>query len=157
MRATVPDSPVATRGNGVLNGDANPSSALVEGEQFLLGAPDARCREAAVQMAHLSREAQRESGFTLGTVAHLAGNETPYASKAFDAEDPSAVLRLFAAFLLLDRTGVILRGLARMTGRDVVDRPRLTPEQERDRLVETLRRHGAMGEALINEAFGGDA
>ena len=152
MPETVPEATQAKPRNGVLNADANPS--LLDQEQFFLTAPVESCRVGAARIAALVKEAQRESGFTLGTVAHLAGKETPYASKAFDQDDPSAVLRLLAAVLLLDRSGVFLRGFARLAGREVVDRPRLTPEQERDRLLDALRRHGPMGEALIREAFG---
>ena len=150
----LPESRQATPRNAPLNSDATASgNALVEEDQFLLGSPDERCRVAASRMAALVKESQRENGYTLGTVAHLAGKETPYASKAFDVDDPSSVLKLIAAVLLLDKAGVWIRGTASLTGRVVEDRPRLTPEQERDRLLDTLRRHGSVGAALIAEAF----
>ena len=150
----LPESRQATPRNAPLNSDATASgNALVEEDQFLLGSPDERCRVAASRMAALVKESQRENGYTLGTVAHLAGKETPYASKAFDVDDPSAVLRLVAAVVLLDRDRTFLRGVAQLAGVEVVERPRLTPEQERDRLLDTLRRHGSVGAALIAEAF----
>jgi hypothetical protein len=152
--STLPQEPEATNRNGCLNKPANPfSSGLTDDDQFLLGAADERCRVGASRMAGLSKEAQRVNGFTLGTVAALAGKDTPYASKALDVEHPSLVLQLVAAIILLDKERVFLRGLARLAGGEYVDRPRLTPEQERDRLLETLRRHGSVGAAFIAEAF----
>jgi hypothetical protein len=103
-------------------------------------------------MAALVKEAQRASDFTLGTVAHLAGKETPYVSKCLDVDEPHAALRMLAAVVYLDKSRVWLRGVAAMAGCDIVERPKLTPEQELERLRDTLRRHGKLGEAILAEA-----
>jgi hypothetical protein len=157
MRENMPGPRVERSGNGALYEQETPSWPAAEGAQGTLGSPDEKALLAASRMGALLKEAQRASDFTLGTVGRLAGTETPYVSKAFDLEAPHRVLRMFAAILYLDISGVFLRGVAQMTGRDVVERPRLTPEQKLARIEEALRRHGKAGEALLAEAYGEDA
>lgn len=98
-------------------------------------------------------EAVRESDFTLSTVASLAGKDLSGASRAFDSTDPHTVLRYLAAVILLDKTRTFLRGLNRLAGCELVERPRLTPEQKLERILATLDRHGSMGRALLEEAL----
>jgi hypothetical protein len=144
-------------GKGALNRQENPSWAPEEDGQFSLGSAEEKCREGAAGIAALVKESQRKNGFTLGTVASLAGKETPYVSKIFDIEAPHAALVMLAAVIILDKDRTFLRGLNRAAGCDLVERPKLTPEQKLERLTEALRRHGKLGEALIAEALGDDA
>src|SRR3990170_8397472 len=107
MRESLPENGSATPCKGTLNNHANPSrtvsDGLTEGDQFFLGSPDARCRDGAARIAELVPQAQRDNGFTLGTIAGLAGKGISNASRAFDLEDPHTVLRFVAAVILLDK------------------------------------------------------
>jgi hypothetical protein len=153
MRESMPAPGVETLGNGALNRQENPSWPAVEDGQFTLGSAEEKCRQGASLIAAQVKASQRSNGFTLGTVASLAGKETPYVSKVFDVEAPHAALQMLAAVILLDKDRTFLRGLARAAGCDVVERPRLTPEQKYERLIATLERHGPVGRALIDEAL----
>jgi hypothetical protein len=137
-----------------LNAGANPSERLTDGDQFLLGSTEEKCREGAVRLAVFARESMRDNGFSLSTLGSMIGKDATAAHRVLDVEDPSIALRVLAAMLLLDKSGTWLGGAARLTGRALVDRPRLTPEQKLERLTETLERHGQIGRAVIAEAFG---
>lgn len=154
MPRTLAQKPVETERKSGLNGAENPSQPLVENDQFLLGSADERCLQGAVEMALAVKDAQRENGFTLSTIGSLIGKDAVAAHRAFDAEDPSTVMRALAALLLLDKKGVWLGRVARLTGRQVVDRPRLTKDQKCDRYEEFFRRMGKTGEAMQEEALG---
>jgi hypothetical protein len=153
--ASTEGSPASTR-KPALNERANPSRPLVESDQFLLGSADARCLEAASLMCAAVHQASRDNGFTLSTVASLAGKDLSGASRAFDGQDPHTVLRYVGAVILLDRTRTFLRLVNRLAGCDLVERPKLTPEQTVERLVGYLRRRGKVGELEIAEAYGED-
>jgi hypothetical protein len=142
---------------GALNTPANPSERLVDGDQFFLGSTEEKCREGANRLAVLARQSMRDNGFSLSTLGSMIGKDATAAHRVLDVETPSIAFQVLAALLLLDKDRTFLRGVARAVGCDVVERPRLTPEQKFDRLVETLRRHGKAGEAFIGEAFGEDA
>jgi hypothetical protein len=152
MREASPEDSRASTIKGALNDRSNPSEPMVESDQFLLGSADARCIEAASQMCVSVHGAVRDSAFTLSTVASLVGKDLAGASRAFDEEHPHTVLRYLAAVILLDKSRTFLRGLNRLAGCDLVERPKLTPEQELERLRDTLRRHGKLGEAILAEA-----
>jgi hypothetical protein len=152
MSETMAGRRVETEGKTPLDSQETPSWPAAEGAQFTLGSADSKCALAASRMAALVKEAQRASDFTLGTVAHLAGKETPYVSKCLDATEPHSALRMLAAVVYLDKSRTWLRGVAAMAGCDIVERPMLTPEQELERLRDTLRRHGKLGEAILAEA-----
>lgn len=153
MPGSVPSPRVETQGNGTLNRPETPSWPAAEGAQFTLGSADSKCTVAASRMAALVKEAQRASDFTLGTVAHLSGKETPYVSKCLDPDEPHSALRMLAAVIYLDKARTWLRGVAAMAGCDLVERPRLTAEQKLERLTDALKRHGKLGEALLAEAL----
>lgn len=155
MSPRVPEAGSETLGNGVLNKQETPSWS--EGSQFTLGRSDQRCKEGASRICVLAKESAARNGYTLGTVAALAGTETPYVSKCFDEDEPHKVLRMLAAVLLLDGDAHALGGVAQMTGRAVTERPRLTPEEKVARLESYLRRRGKVGEMEIVEAYGEDA
>lgn len=154
MRETLPEDAKESGGNGALHRQETPKWPQVESGQFTLGSAEEKCREGASQIAALAKESRRTNGYSLSTVASLVAKETPYVSKTFDVEAPHAALQMLAAVILLDRDHSFLRGVCRLAGLDAVERPRLTPEQKLERLVETLRRHGRMGEAVIEETFG---
>jgi hypothetical protein len=99
-------------------------------------------------MAALVKEAQRASDFTLGTVAHLAGKETPYVSKCLDVEEPHAALRMLAAVVYLDKSRAWLRGVAAMAGCDIVERQEITDAEFRRRVEAWARKGRLNGEAL---------
>jgi hypothetical protein len=157
MRESVTQGPDEKCCKGALRTSANPSQPLVDGDQFFLGSTEEKCREGAVRLALIARQAMRDNGFSLSTLGTMIGKDATAAHRVLDTESPSIALQVLAAILLLDKSATWLRGQARLTGRDVVDRPRLTPEQKLDRLVETLRRHGKIGEAFLEESFGEDA
>jgi hypothetical protein len=157
MRETVAQNPDEKRCKGALNGAANPSERLIDHDQFLLGSTEEKCREGANRLAVLAREAQRENGFSLSTLGSMIGKDATAAHRVLDVESPSIALQVLAAVLLLDKDRTWLRGVARLVGCEVVERPRLTPEQKLERLVETLRRHGRLGAGVLEEAFGEEA
>lgn len=103
-------------------------------------------------MGALVKRAAQDSEFTLGSVAHLAGKETPYVSKCFDAQEPHAVLKMIAAILYLDKTGAWLRGVAEMAGYDIVKRQELTDAEYRKR-IEAWARKGKLNAAAVTEAL----
>jgi hypothetical protein len=146
----------ASTRKGALNERANPSEPMVESDQFLLGSADARCLEAASLMCGAVHQASRDNGFTLSTVASLAGKDLSGASRAFDGQDPHTVLRYVAAVILLDKSRTFLRLVNRLAGCELVERPKLTPEQKVERLEAYLRRRGKVGELEIAEAYGED-
>jgi hypothetical protein len=148
MASSVPGAKVETEGNKALNGHETPSWPATEGAQFTLGSADSKCSLAASRMAALVKEAQRASDFTLGTVAHLAGKETPYVSKCLDAEDPHAVLKMLAAVVYLDKSRTWLRGLTAMAGCDLVERQEISDAEFRRRVEAWSRRGRLNGEAL---------
>lgn len=153
MPESLPHAASETERKGALNSPENPSRPLTENDQILLGSPDEKCREAAALVGAAVREAMRENGFTLGTIGSLVGKDAVAAHRAFDVEDPCTAMQLLAAVLTLDRRRIVLRSLARLVGCDIVEKPRLTDAEKVARLEETLRRHGRMGEAVIEEAY----
>jgi hypothetical protein len=153
MAQTFAQTPSEMERKGALNGRENPSEPLTENGQILLGSPDEKCREAAALVSAAVREAMRENGFTLGTIGGLIGKDAVAAHRAFDVEEPSTVMQLLAAVLTLDQKRIVLRALSRLVGCEVVEKPRLTDAEKVARLEETLRRHGRMGEAVIEEAY----
>lgn len=152
MPSTVRRDEDRTLGNTALNGQENPSWPVAEGAQFTLGSADSKCALAASRMAALVKEAQRASDFTLGTVAHLAGKETPYVSKCLDVDDPHAALRMLAAVIYLDKSRTWLRGVAAMAGCDVVERQEITDAEFRRR-VEAWAHLGKLNAAALVEAL----
>jgi hypothetical protein len=159
MRETVMGQSVAETTDAkvckvALNVAANPSQALIDGDQFFLGSTEEKCREGAVFLAKQAKQARQDNGFSLSTLGSMLGKDATAAHRVFNDEDPSIALQAIAAHLLLDKTRTLLRGMARAVGCEVVERPRLTPEQKLDRLVETLRRHGRIGAGVLEEAFG---
>ena len=152
MGSSVRAGQVETEGKGALNATENPSWPASEGDQFTLGSADSKCSVAASRMAALVKEAQRLSDFTLGTVAHLAGKETPYVSKCLDVDDPHAALKMLAAVVYLDKTKTWLRGVAAMAGCDLVERKEISDAEFRRR-VEAWSRGGKLNAAALVEAL----
>lgn len=153
MREALPEAASASTRKAALNGASNPSGPIIDSDQFLLGSADARCLEAASLMCASVHDAVRASDFTLSTVASLAGKDLSGASRAFDSTDPHTVLRYLAAVILLDKTRTFLRGLNRLAGCELVERPRLTDAQRVAALETYLRRRGKVGELEIEEAY----
>ena len=152
MRESLPEHRQETRANGALDKQETPSWPAAEGDQFTLGSADSKCALAASRMAALVKEAQRASDFTLGTVAHLAGKETPYVSKCLDADEPHAALRMLAAVVYLDKAHVWLRGLAAMANCDIVERKEISDAEFRRR-VEAWAHLGRLNAAALGEAL----
>ncbi len=149
----IPGREVETRGNGPLNMPDNPS--WERGGQFLLGQPDAQIREGASLLAAAVHQAQKDSDFTLGTVATLAGCETPYVSKVFDVEEPHKVLRMLVAILRLDKARTALRRTTAMVGCGLVELPEMTDEEFRRRVLSWAAQSKAH-RAQLEEALAGD-
>jgi hypothetical protein len=154
MTQTVAETPVAKHCKVPLNGSANPSERLIDGDQFTLGSTEEKCREGAVYIATNAKRARQDNGFSLSTLGSMIGKDATAAHRVFNDEETSIALQVLAAHLLLDKTRTLLRAMARAVGCEVVERPRLTPEQKLERLVETLRRHGKIGSGVLEEAFG---
>ena len=152
MASSVPGRKVETEGKPALNGEENPSWPAAEGAQITLGSADSKCALAASRMCALVKEAQRASDFTLGTVAHLSGKETPYVSKCLDVDDPHAALKMLAAVVYLDKSRTWLRGLAAMANCDLVERQEITDAEFRRR-VEAWSRGGKLNAAALVEAL----
>jgi hypothetical protein len=157
MRESVAQTPDEKRCKGGLNMIANPSERLTDGDQFTLGSTEEKCRAGAIRLAVLAREAMREGGFSLSTLGSMIGKDATAAHRVLDVENPSIALQVLAALLILDKSATWLGGTARLTGRGVIDRPRLTHEQKVERLETYLRRRGRVGEMEIAEAYGEDA
>lgn len=152
MASSVRAETLETKANGALNKQETPSWPDAEGDQITLGSADSKCALAASRMAALVKEAQRLSDFTLGTVAHLAGKETPYVSKCLDADDPHSALRMLAAVIYLDKSRAWLRGVAAMANCDIVERQEITDAEFRRR-VEAWSRRAKLNGAALNEAL----
>jgi hypothetical protein len=152
MHTTLPETTREKLCKGALNGTANPSERLIDGDQFTLGSTEEKCREGANRLALLAREAMRDNGFSLSTLGSMIGKDATAAHRVLDAEDPSIALRVLAALLLLDKTATWLGGTARLTGRDLVERPAMTDAEFRRR-VESKARHGKADAAWLEEAM----
>lgn len=141
--------------NEGLNKGENPSQPLVECGQILIGSSAEKCKEAAVEMAVAAHDAARKGGFSFSTVGTVSSRGAVAVTRAFDKEDPPSTFVCLAGLLMLDTSNEWLRRAARLKGCALVEKPRLTKEQKYDRLVETLRRHGRLGEALLSESEDG--
>jgi hypothetical protein len=152
MRETYAQTPAEKCCKGALNAGANPSERLTDGDQFLLGSTEEKCREGAARLAVLARDAMREGGFSLSTLGSMIGKDATAAHRVLDVDDPSIALRVLAALLILDKGAVWLGGTARLTGRDVVERPAMTDAEFRAR-VERKARSGKADSAWLEEAL----
>jgi hypothetical protein len=135
-----------------LNKAANPSEHLIDGDQFFLGSTEEKCREGAVFIAVAAKTARQDNGFSYSTLGSMLGKDATAAHRVFNDEDPSIALQALAAHLLLDKTGTLLRAMARATGRDVVDRPAMTDAEFRAR-VERKAKGGKADAAWLEEAL----
>lgn len=155
QRERVPGLADETVRNGALNNDETPSQPLVENGQVVLGSSQAKCLEAASQMAAAAHEAARKSGFSFATVATICGELPVAVTRAFDIADPPKAFRAIAGLVTLDDNDVWLRRVCQLKGGEFTKKPKLTAEQKVERLEARLRLLGHIGDDLITESYEG--
>lgn len=154
MAPSVAENPGDKGCKGSLNGTANPSERLIDGDQFFLGNADEKCRIGANRIALLSRQSMQDNGFSLSTLGSMIGKDATAAHRVLDtdASHPPVALQVLAAVLLLDKSRTWLRGVAALVGCEVSQRPAIDDAEFRRR-VEHKARQGKADSAWLEEAL----
>ena len=152
MHQTLAQNTDEKRCKGALNGSANPSERLIDGDQFLLGSTEEKCREGAVYLATKARESMRANEFSLSTLGSMLGKDATTAHRVLDVENPSLSLQVLAAVLLLDKDRTFARGVVAAIGCELIERPAMTDAEFRRR-VESKAKSGKADAAWLEEAM----
>ena len=152
MHTTLPETRREKSCKRALNDIDNPSGRLIDGDQFILGSTEEKCREGAVYLATKARESMRANEFSLSTLGSMLGKDATTAHRVLDVENPSLSLQVLAAVLLLDKDRTFARGVVAAIGCELIERPAMTDAEFRRR-VESKAKSGKADAAWLEEAL----